>query len=458
MKVEKEIMAPDLSAGVARVTITPPIGIPMIGFAGRGPAAGIHDDLTATALVLEGPAAQLGGDTQGAGVSRLAVIACDLLFLRPDEVRAVREAVGRLTDVPPDQVVIACSHTHYGPLTEPGRDEQSPLVEAYLANLVHLLTGAVAMARAATVPCRLSFGQGQVSIGINRRERTADGQIILGQNPSGPVDRRVAVLRIDGIDGRPLAAVLNYACHPVSLGSQCTDISADFPGTARRLVEEQTGATCLFLQGATGNINPLLMGWDWTHLARLGLPLGAEAVRIYLSIPPGAEPANGGLGVARSKLELPPLLPASIEEGRETIATLERERERLSAEGNEGALWWAELRLDRARKRLAALQGGTPVPPVEAELVALRLSDSVGVITVPGEIFTEIGQSIVTRSPFQQTLFAAYTNGTIGYVPTRAAYAEGGYEVTHACQVAPAAGEQIEEESIRLLRSVHDVP
>jgi neutral ceramidase len=450
-------MTTELSAGVARVTITPPIGIPMIGFAGRGPAAGIHDDLTATALVLEGPAAHLSGDAQGAGVGRVAVIACDLLFLRAEEVRAVREATGRLSDVPPDQVVIACSHTHYGPLTEPGRDERAPQVEAYLANLVHLLAGAVTMARAAVVPCRLSLGQGQVSIGINRRERTADGQIILGQNPSGPVDPRVAVLRIDGLDGRPLAAMLNYACHPVSLGSRCTDISADFPGTARRLVEEQTGAMCLFLQGAAGNINPLLMGWDWTHLARLGLPLGAEAVRVYWSMAPGAEPANGGLAVARSQLQLPPLLPASIAEGRETIAVLEVERERLSAEGDAGALWWTETRLERARKGLAALQGGTPVPPVEAELMAMRLSDSVGMITAPGEIFTEIGQSIVASSPFQHTLFAGYTNGTIGYVPTRTAYTEGGYEVSHACQVAPDAGEQIEAESIRLLRSIHDV-
>lgn len=448
-------MATDPRAGVARVTVTPPIGIPMMGFAGRGPAAGIHDDLTATALVLEGPSAHLEGDDQGAGISRLAIITCDLLFLKPEEVRAVREATARLTDVRPDHVVIACSHTHYGPLTEPGRDEQAPQVESYLANLVHLLAGAVAKARATAVPCRLAYGQGEVRIGINRRERTADGRMVLGQNASGPVDPRVAVLRIDGVDGRPLAAVLNYACHPVSLGSQCTDISADFPGTARRLVEEQTGAMCLFLQGAAGNINPLLMGWDWTHLARLGLPLGAEAVRIFWSAAPSAESDNGVVGVASSQLQLPPLLPASIEEGRETIALLEIEQERLGAGNDEGAQWWTQTRLARARKGLAALQGDTPVPPVEAELAALRLSRAIGVITAPGEIFTEIGQSIVARSPFQHTLFAGYANGTIGYVPTRAAYAEGGYEVTHACQVAPHAGEQIEEESIRLLRAVH---
>ena len=448
-------MTTDLRAGVARVTVTPPIGIPMIGFAGRGPAAGIHDDLTATALVLESSPGRQHGEAQGPGVSRLAIIACDLLFLRSEEVRAVREATARLTDVPPDHVVIACSHTHYGPLTEPGREEQAPQIESYLANLVHQLAGAVAMARAAAVPCRLGFGQGEVRIGINRRERTADGQMILGQNPSGPVDPRVAVLRIDGVEGRPLAAILNYACHPVSLGSQCTDISADFPGTARRLVEEQTGATCLFLQGATGNINPLLMGWDWTHLARLGLPLGAEAARVFWSAEPDAGSTDGGVGVASSQLALPPLLPSSIDEGRETIAMLERERERLSEGNNEGALWWTQTRLERARKGLDALRGDTPVPPVAAELTALRLSQSVGVITAPGEIFTEIGQSIVARSPFRHTLYATYANGTIGYVPTRAAYAEGGYEVTHACQVAPDAGEQIEEESVRLLQAVN---
>ena len=450
-------MATDLRAGVARVTVTPPIGIPMFGFAGRGPAAGIHDDLTATALVLEGPQAKLSGDPQGSGISRLAIIACDLLFLRSEEVCAVREAIARLTDAPSDHVVIACSHTHYGPLTEPDRDEQGPQIEAYLANLVHLLAGAVAMARARAVPCRLGFAQGEVRIGINRRERTADGQIILGQNPLGPVDPRVAVLRIDRVDGNPLAAVLNHACHPVSLGSQCTDISADFPGTARRLVEEQTGAMCLFLQGATGNINPLLMGWDWTHLARLGLPLGAEAVRVYWNATPSADPTNAGLAAESSQLQLPPLLPSSIEEGRESVAMLDRERERLGAGSDESALWWAERRLERARRGLDAVQGGTPVPPVEAELMALRLSDSVGVVTAPGEIFTEIGQSIVARSPFPETLYATYANGTIQYVPTRAAYAEGGYEVTHACQVAPEAGELIEEESIHLLRSIHDV-
>ena len=74
-------MATNLRAGVARVTITPPIGIPMIGFAGRGPARGLHDDLTATALVLEGPPAPRAADPPDDGLTRLAIVACRFCFL-----------------------------------------------------------------------------------------------------------------------------------------------------------------------------------------------------------------------------------------------------------------------------------------------------------------------------------------------------------------------------------------
>jgi hypothetical protein len=441
----------ELRAGVARVTITPPIGIEMSGFAGRGPADGLHDDLTATALVFEGPSARTAGDNSRIEVTRLAVIACDLLYLRAEEVHAVRAAVGRLTDVPPDHVVVACSHTHYGPLTDPERGDEQTQVGPYLANLVHTLAGAVALARSRVVPCLLGVGHGEARIGINRRERTADGRIILGQNPGGPYDPGLAILRVDAVDGRPLAAVLNSACHPVSLGAQCTHLSADFPGTARRLLEEQTGATCLFLQGAAGNINPLLMGWDWTHLSRLGLPLGAEATRVYWSIKP-AEQNTGGLSIARTSLNLPPLLPPSVAAGREAVAALEVERDKQRAAGNASDLWWVERRLERNRRGLEALEGGTPVPAVPAELAALRLGQDVGLVTAPGEIFTEIGQSIVARSPFAHTFYAGYTDGSIWYVPTRTAYAEGGYEVTHACRVAPEAGQLLVEQSVRLLR------
>ena len=75
-------------------------------------------------------------------------------------------------------------------------------------------------------------------------------------------------------------------------------------------------------------------------------------------------------------------------------------------------------------------------------------------VTVPGELFTEIGMRIKAASPFSHTLIAGYTNGSVGYLPTVEAYPEGGYEVTHACRVDPEAGQMIEAAAGRLLRDL----
>ncbi len=427
-----------LWAGVARAIITPPIGIPMAGFAGRGLAAGIHDELTATALVL-------GSGGYG---EQIALVCCDLLFLGTEEIAAIRAAIEQRAGIGPSNVLIASSHNHYGPVTGmvglasvPG-----PEVAPYMANLANTVAGIVAAAARTAAPARLHIGLGEAVIGINRRERTPDGRIILGQNPDGPVDPRVAVLRVDRVDGSPLAAVVNYACHGVSLGGQCTDLSADFPAVARRVVETETGATCLFLQGAAGDINPLLIGWDFSHPARLGLPLGAEAVRVFHV----AEPVSGGLAIERASLSLPPLLPASVEAAQTDIAMLERQLSTATG----GELYWLRSRIDRMREGLAVIRGNEPPATIDTEITALALAEQVGLVTAPGEIFCEIGVGIVERSAFPYTLYSGYTNGSINYVPTRKAYAEGGYEVTHGCQVAPEAGEILAEESIALLAAV----
>ncbi|MBI3973294.1 MAG: hypothetical protein HY332_18635 [Chloroflexi bacterium] len=69
-------------------------------------------------------------------------------------------------------------------------------------------------------------------------------------------------------------------------------------------------------------------------------------------------------------------------------------------------------------------------------------------------MFCEIGLAIKHSSPFPWTAVAGYTDGSVGYIPTRAAYPEGGYEVDRACRVNPEAGEIVEAISLRLLRSL----
>jgi neutral ceramidase len=69
--------------------------------------------------------------------------------------------------------------------------------------------------------------------------------------------------------------------------------------------------------------------------------------------------------------------------------------------------------------------------PVEVQ--AIGLGDEVGIVCLPGEIFVELGLAIKQASPFKTTLVIELSNAVeTMYVPTRAAYAGGSYEVTNS--------------------------
>lgn len=433
--VEKMRQEPWLKAGVARATITPPVGIPLVGFAGRGPSDGFHDPLYATALALSD------------GRTKAVLITCDLIGLEADLVREIRAEIARRTDVPAGNVMLSCTHTHYGPavgISHPDAD-----VAAYVANLKFLLAGAAQEAAATRQDVRLGVGRGEAHIGVNRRERREDGSIWLGQNPAGPVDREVGVIRLDTVGGSPLATLVIFACHPVCQAGTTTRISADYPGRTREVVEQLTGAPCLFVQGAGANINPVEMEPRYEPARKLGTILGCEVVKVWENVTPKMA---RGLGVASQELSLPAMTFSSLEEGEAQVAELEKQwAEQQANNAPAGSLYWTETRLQRAREKLRSLQTGEPLPPIPAEVQVFRLGD-VALVAAPGEVFTEIGLEVKRRSPLQDTFFAAYTNGSIGYVPVPEAYLEGGYEVSHACRVDPPAARLIVEGCLGLLK------
>jgi len=90
-------------AGVARANITPSIGIDMSGFAGRGPSLGLGDELYATALVLDD------------GRERVALLHLDLIDVEWPWAESVCELIGKQGRLPADNVLLGCTHTHYGP-------------------------------------------------------------------------------------------------------------------------------------------------------------------------------------------------------------------------------------------------------------------------------------------------------------------------------------------------------
>jgi neutral ceramidase len=416
----------------------------MWGFGNRTlPSQSIHDELTATALVLDD------------GATRLGIVAADVIALADWHVAEIRARARAAVEIPPDNLLLALSHTHSGPLTWRGRGHDE-LVEPYCHNLTNQIVGALAWAEREARPARLAFGRGDVQIQVNRREKRPDGTTVIGVNPTGPIDPEVGVVRIDAEDGQPIAVLLNYACHPVILGPLSYALSADFVGRARAVVEAASGARCLFLQGCTGDLNPVGGVTDrYDNCHRLGTILGGEALKTYARI----ETAPlAGLGAARRVFGLPlqpldpiPTIDQEIAELRERIAGLRAE------EAPSLIVQTAQFALARAERALHEARAGRTRLEIPFEVQALRLG-TLGIAAAPAELFVEIGLAIKQRSPFATTLVLGYANGCIGYVPVAAAYLDGGYEVDRAhkgygqlAAVAPTAAGRIVDTAVELL-------
>jgi hypothetical protein len=398
----------ELRAGAAREVISPPKGTYLIGYGDRSKGnAGVHDDLTATALVLDD------------GRKQVALVACDLLCLNEFIVDRIRAQVGQGT-----QVVVCCSHTHAGPIAYADRDSGRRR-SAYIDDLVERIARAVQRAASALVPAELAWCQAEADIAVNRREKQPDGEIAIGVNPAGPIDRSAGVLRVLATDGAALATVVNFACHGTVLGPDNLLVSADWIGAMRPRVEEALGGLTLFLQGAAGDLNPdheWGAGDPWEAVRSLGERVADQAIaacdgglRRLAGIP---------LGMTRQEVWLP------LEAKATTPTPLPAYRRVLTEfVGLPFAVRFiVDLLLDHRypwRSRVEAREGVWHVP---MRVNAVRAGD-LGLVTCAAETLTRIGMAVKARSPAQHTMFASVSDGCIGYLPTAEAHAQGGYEV-----------------------------
>ena len=216
-----------MKVGAAKVDITPPLGMQLEGFEVRtAGATGIHDPLHARALVAE-----------GADGTTVALVVADLIQVDPRLQGLVADEVVALTGIPRERLQLAGTHTHSGPrLTQPSDAERT---------IGHLVAGAVAQAWRDRREAVAAVGIGRVAgIGGNRRPN------------GGPVDDRVIVTRIDGVDGRPIATHAGYGCHPTTLGPNNLLYTADYPGVLCRLLDEAVGGVTIFSTGPQGDVNP----------------------------------------------------------------------------------------------------------------------------------------------------------------------------------------------------------
>jgi neutral ceramidase len=402
---------PVLSAGVSRRSITPPEGIYLVGYGDRVKGnQGVHDPLTATALVLAD------------GHRQVAVVACDLLCLNEYVVDRVRERCGSSVEV-----LVCCSHTHSGPIGYAG-PESSRANRKYIDLLVMRIAAAVTEAGARLRPARLVWSSGQAAIAVNRRERKADGSLVIGENPDGPVDRSLQVLSVIGLDGERIATLVNFACHGTVWGPDNLLVSADWMGVMRDRVERELGGLGLFLQGAAGNLNPR-MGWGREYcsemVAQQGEEVASEVIRACRMQMVELLPAP--LHLERKEVWLP--FDAPVESARPPKTYRQRLLAMAHLPGWMGFL--TDLLLTRRypwRSRLEVHDGAWATP---LRISLLRAGDFC-LAGLGAEVFTEIGMEIKRAAPTRCTMVVTCTDGCVGYLPTAQAHVEGGYEVDTA--------------------------
>jgi neutral ceramidase len=421
-----------LKAGVAKADITPPPGLPLWGFESRkAPATGTRDPLYARVLVLE------------AGGTRLALVALDLgRTFGPASMEHLRAEARQSSGI--SYVLAVASHTHAAPVISDSYPQGAPPWEAAT---VEKIAQAIDEAHRNAVEARLGTGYGVTYIGHNRLRHNPDGTVSWFERnttrvPTAPIDPTISVLRVDTAEGRPLAILVNYACHPVIFGSDNLEYSADFPGVMTQTVEEAFGGKplCFFLQGAPGDINPFYavtrleedaVHWrDWT-----GQHLGEAAARVAKEIRTDPE-ADASIDYHEDLLTFH--LRWDLEKFRQAL---------MQALGPQGLnAYFAGLK-----------------PEFQLPLTTVLINRRIAFLAMPGEPFVDFQINWRDRCPVPDAFLLAYANGYYGYFPTIRASTEGGYGAASSSTVLePGAGERMVDEGViqvyRMLGRYHDLP
>jgi hypothetical protein len=315
-----------------------------------------------------------------------------------------------------------------------------------------MIAQSISRANASLEPAILSFGLGhEESISFNRRYFMTDGTV--GWNPgklnpkiikpAGPIDPDVFVLYSETSSGKPVATYVNFALHLDNTGG--LEISADLPFTLSNILGKIKGPemVTMFGQGCSGNINHINVKTKepqkgFGEAQRIGTVLSGEVIKTYTRMQPVDV---SRVGAMRRIVELPlaPFSESDLPAARETVAKY----------GKPDAAPFLDFVQSFKILELSNRKG----KPIEAEIQILTIGNDVAVVSLPGEIFTELGTYIRARSPFRTTIVTELTNGSIGYVPDRKAYIEGNYEPVSS-RVAPGSGEILVENALRMLNEI----
>lgn len=456
-----------LKVGVAESDITPPIGFPMAGYYHERLAEGAIDPLKAKAIVFRD------------GNTAAALVVCDLIGIATDLSREVRRRASMATGVPVRNIVIAATHSHTAPdymkelYLYLGKEEQEKLRAEYIEKLIGGPVDAIRRAHAQALPSSLATGTATQTtpVAFNRRFVMRDGSVRTWQrlsNPevvraAGPIDPEIGLLAIrNPEDGTTRGILSNFALHLDTVGGMRW--SADYPYFIERTLRKAFGKDVIsvFGTGCCGDINHV----DPSSTNRNKADFIGESIGNSISgkIAEMTLVEDTRLTVRSQVVQLP-LEDAALEEVQRAVQIIELAKRGENVEFLDHVTAYKKLILDQLLHRephvktadhitwglSRSLAGIGPTLPVEVTVITI--GQDVAIVCLPGEVFVELGLAIKQGSPFGTTIIVELSNAveTI-YVPHRAAYAGGSYEVTNSA-LQPGGGEMLVEAALGLLRN-----
>ncbi|PFA25644.1 alkaline ceramidase [Bacillus cereus] len=381
--------------GVCKVDITPPLGIDFIGYHRETGIRNIEERIYATIYVFANHQA------------KTVFISIDNIGMLIEDTIIIREQVANELNVPFENITVVYTHTHSGPETV-GDD---PLVKSYKKILItNVIKGAV-LANDNMQLSEVGWNVTTGEIGVNRRERTSDGKAKMGINENGVVDKRIGVLAIRNYKTKNLMGVIVFCtAHPNVLKSDSDRLSADYPGLTREILEQTLNCPVTIVQGAAGNVNAKYRG-------------SKEALKQMAYILSG------------SVLTMLPTVTYNLISELKTISTTmkmklkdipemeEIKRMALLAKKQWGVNTdqWVNVVVAKHKENIRQLT-------IDLEIQLFRINE--GSFTgIPMEPFSETALAIKESLNNERAFFGGYTNGYIGYLPTKEEYTYGGYEV-----------------------------
>lgn len=412
-----------LQAGAAKVEISPPLGELVVGGFAPFPAKNIHDKLYAKCLVLDN------------GEDRIAFVICDNLGIIRDVYDEARQLIGKETDFPTENILMAATHTHSG--TRARKPKYRPIVVRGIAD-------AFQKALKNREPAKIGWGGvDEPSEVFNRRWYVTDPELLKNPfgkkdavrmnpprgrgslvKPAGPIDPEISFLSVQSKDGRPIALLANYSLHYVG-GVNRGDVSADYFGIFSRRIGELFKAektdpafVGILTNGTSGDVNNI----NFRQKSR-------RRYDRYEKMKEVAEKVAKRVNEAHAKIEFHDWV--ALGSARRDLTLKMRKPDKAMREYFKKVQAKPEdapkhHRYERTyAERVQRLYEGPD--EIAVPLQAVRVGD-LGIAAIPFEVFAEIGLEIKDKAPFADAFTIELANGSRGYLPTPRQHKLGGYE------------------------------